>query len=152
MPYTTATPAQMSAKSTACSLKKSTSFPFTRYKRRAERLSAAVLMSTKTAGAYRMGQKVAPRSAVEQTSSGCGPETPTSAADDLACLDLLGVDLLQRPPLLDAGDLALGGVRRGDRQLEPELVRHGADPLRDALELRARGPDLECAKIEEPAG
>src|SRR5581483_11775112 len=85
-------------------------------------------------------------------SSASGGRPASSATNYLTRADLLRVDLLQRPALLDAGDLPLGRIGGGDRQPEAELVRDRHDPLRDPLELRACRAHLEGAWVEQAAG
>src|SRR4051812_33170918 len=90
-------------------------------------------------------------SSCASSSASLGCCASSSATDHVARLDLLGVDVLQRPALLDARDLPLGGVRRRHRELKPELVSDHCDPLRHPLELGPRGPDIEHAGIEQAA-
>src|SRR5207245_5437094 len=104
-----------------------------------------------------------PSSSCSSDGSGC---VSSSATDDLGGasrsaagrrlvardqLGLLGVDLLERPALLDPADLTLGRVRRGYRQRDAQLVGDRADPFDQALELRTGGPDLVGGRVEQAA-
>src|SRR5262245_46301390 len=76
----------------------------------------------------------------------------SSATHHLRSMDLLGVDLLERPAFLDPDDLALGRVGRRNRRLDAELVGNRRHPLDQPLELGACGPDLVGGRIDEAAG
>src|SRR3990170_2048021 len=82
------------------------------------------------------------------SSSGVGVRS-SSATDTLRRPDLLGVDLLERPALLEAGDLPLGGVplrarggggEGGERLRLAEVGLPVADPDLDGREAEVR-PD-----------
>src|SRR5262245_26811128 len=81
----------------------------------------------------------------------CSSRCPSgsSAMYHLSGPDLLSVDLLQRPPLVEAGDLALGRSGRRDGQRDAELVGDRTDPAGNPLELRPGGPHLVRAGIEQ---
>src|SRR5262245_19223706 len=84
----------------------------------------------------------------------CSSPCPSvsSATDDLIRSNLLGIDLLQRPPLVEAGDLALGRGGRRNVQGDAELVGDRADPSGDPLELGPGRPHLVCPGIEQRPG
>jgi hypothetical protein len=67
---------------------------------------------------------------------------------------LLGVDLLEGRPLLEAGDLALGGVALGDGEVRggADLLRHGRHPLEQALEPCPRRQDVSALEVDQLAG
>src|SRR3990170_2151858 len=69
-----------------------------------------------------------------ESSSGVGVRS-SSATDTLRRADLLGVDLLERPALLEAGDLPLGGVPLRDREVggSADLLRERHHPLEQLL-------------------
>src|SRR5919108_3093691 len=77
-----------------------------------------------------------------------------SASDRDDLHDLLRIDLLERLPRLEPGDLPLGGAYRRHRQVRgrAELLRDGQHPLDQLLEDGTRGADLSRVEVDELAG
>src|SRR5438552_11756445 len=77
-----------------------------------------------------------------------------SSANALSCPHLLGVNLLQRRALVEAGALALRGIllRDGEEGRRADLVRHRGDPLEQLLDARPRRHRLAAVEVDQLAG
>src|SRR5206468_9298306 len=114
--------------------------------------TSIVIVETSVSATVRLAS--ASRYSSPEGACSSGSRSSSSATDPLSRPNLLGVDGFERRTLLEARDLALGGIALRDREIRAraDLVGHGLHPREQGLQPGARRNRLAAAEVDELTG